>query len=443
RIRGAWTRGTDERRIGGALLGGAGIGAAGLLATAAFGPGAIAGVDTSKDAFLRRNGLGGQLPSLYRSRLASNWLRLLLPAEVPLAAYGAGRAQPADHGERLLRTLLLAWLAVTAGGVVVSIATGLLPGERFLSFAFALPILAAAGVSRLWLRGAATLREESRAGWARPLAVAAVVVVAVGSVWAWWHPAESFRDDDMATAARAAVLVGSLPRGTPLVFVVDDPHHAPLSVPRFGNELRAVLPPDRIRDVHLFVGRPGDYLAGRPTATGDPLHNAMSARYLRDLRAALKGTGRLPVAFVLAPMNERNYDGPVASGDATEVLPGVAVVGPAPALYATRSPADTGGPTSPWLIVVFAAAALAVLWVAGAGWSCAALGRGVAWVAAAPAFGIAALVLIGVAVDRLGIRLTGAVPILISALVAAGGFVAARATGRGGNPGEEVGVIEG
>jgi hypothetical protein len=136
------------------------------------------------------------------------------------------------------------------------------------------------------------------------------------------------------------------------------------------------------------------------------------------------------------------------------VLPGVAVVGPAPPMREVANPPDPGGPTQPWLIALFAAAALAVAWLAGAGWSRAALGPGIASVAAGPAFGLGALVLAGVAVDRAGIRLTGAVPIVTSALVAAGGFVAARRAGDGGGPdgggrdgggveAEEVGVVEG
>src|SRR5262249_30478180 len=153
------------------------------------------------------------------------------------------------------------------------------------------------------------------------------VAVSAGSFLAWWHPAESFRDDDMAAAGRAAFIIQALPPRTPLVFVVDDPHHAPLSVPRFGNELRGVVPPDRIRDVHLFAGRPQDYLAGRPTTTGDPQRDAMSARYLDDLRDALEGASELPAVFVLRPMNELGWAEALANG--RQVAPDVAVIGPA------------------------------------------------------------------------------------------------------------------
>jgi hypothetical protein len=73
-----------------------------------------------------------------------------------------------------------------------------------------------------------------------------------------------------------------------------------------------------------------------------------------------------------------------------------------------------------------------VLWLAGAGWARTALSGGVAWIAAAPAFGIAGLVLAGVLVDRLGIRLTGAVPFVLSVAVALGGVLVAGRPGRAG-----------
>jgi hypothetical protein len=418
------SRGSDEGHILTSVLGGTAIAGAGLLATTAIGPGPPGGADTSKDAFLRRTGLGAELHDLYRSRFGSNWLRSLLPAYAPLAAYGAGTRPAPDGGDPLLRRILLSWLAVAALGVVAGLVTGLLPGERFLSFAFALPILGAAGVVRLWRRGAAGDRGRDVARWARPVAGVAVAAVVVGSFLAWWHPAESFRDEDAAAAERAARVVQTLPAGTPVVFVVDDPHHAPLSVPRFGNELRGAMPPDRIRDVHLFVGGPRDYLADRPTTTGDALRDRLSARYLEDLHDALRGSPVRPVALVLQPMNEAGYPESTASGRV--VAPGVAVIGPAPPLPdPSRLPAapDPIRPTSPWLIVLLAVAVLAVLWVAGLGWARGALGGGVAAVAGAPAFGVAALVLAGVALDRVGIRLTGIVPLVVSVAVAAGGFL--------------------
>ena len=436
----AMAAGSEGRRILAAVVGGAVVAGAGLAATLGAGAGPIPDPDTSKDAFLRRVGLSGDLHDLYRSRLGSNWLRSLLPVHAPLAVYGAlpERGRPVgEPGGGLRRRILLAWLVVSALGIAFSLAAGFVPGERFLAFCFALPILGAAGVARLWRLGGRGSAGPDGPGrgyrWARPVALLAVAAVVAGSALAWWHPAESIRGQDMAAAGTAARVAEALPPGTPLVFVVDVDEHPAIGIPRWGNELRGAMPSDRIRDVHLFVGGPADYLARRPTRTGDAIHDLLSTRYLQDLRAALRHATRPAVAFVLRPMNERGFDQVEAEG--TRMGPGVIALG----LHTLPGPGglppvpDPARPTSPWLIALSAAAALALLWLVGFGWASAALRPGptatVTAIAAAPAAGLAALVLAGTLVDRLGVRLTGAVPVILSATVAGGGYLAWRRFG--------------
>ena len=66
---------------------------------------------------------------------------------------------------------------------------------------------------------------------------------------------------------------------------------------------------------------------------------------------------------------------------------------------------------------------LAFLWVIGAGWSGWALGERVAAAAAAPAFGVAAVTIAGLTLERLGVPLDGRWgPALASALAAGGGY---------------------
>ncbi len=440
--------GSEGRRVMSAVIGGATVAGAGLLATIGLGVQPIAHPDTSKDAFLRRVGRSGELHDLYRSRFWSNSVRLLPP--VLPAAIGALTERAPPAGETALglrRRILLAWLAVTAAGIVFSLATGLLPGARFLAFCFAIPILAATGVARLWrgaLRLPAAARPGARPRWGRPAAVLVAAAVAALSILTWWHPAESIRPQDMAAATAAAAVVQQQPPGTPIVFVVDDPKHTALGIPRFGSEIRAALPPDRIRDVHLFVGRPADYVAGRPSLNGNPLHNALSVQYLDDLRSALRDAARPPVALMLRPMNERGFHRP--GTELAFLAPGVAALGlhnpfhhPGPLPPAP----DPVLPTAPWVIALSSLAALALLWVAGFGWAAAALGPGrratTTAGAAAPATGIAALVLAGTLVDRFGVRLTGAVPVILSAAVAGGGYLARRRFGAG----RERGVLQG
>ena len=71
----------EARRIAAGLGGGAIVAGAGLLALLP-GPSPLA-VDTSKDAFLRRAGLGGALRADYLDRFARHWARFALPLSVP------------------------------------------------------------------------------------------------------------------------------------------------------------------------------------------------------------------------------------------------------------------------------------------------------------------------------------------------------------------------
>ena len=54
------------------------------------------------------------------------------------------------HG--FTRRFLIAWAAFTLVGVPVGIATGWFPPERVMTFGFALPILAALGITWVWER---------------------------------------------------------------------------------------------------------------------------------------------------------------------------------------------------------------------------------------------------------------------------------------------------
>jgi hypothetical protein len=404
-----------------AVAGGVALAGAGFLSLVAWGPGPVELADTSKDGFLRRTGRTAQLHDLYRSRLGSSWLRSLPPLYVPLAALGAWAERRASDGPRAFaRRALVAWAAVTAVGLVAATASGLVPGERFLSFAFTLPVLSALGVAWLWA-------STDRSRWRRVLAAIAVVAIAVGSVLAWRHAAQFFRDDDMAGAETVAAIAAALPPGTPIVIVVDEPAHAGLDVPRWANEIRSAVPPDRIRDVHLFVGSPGDYLLRQPARTGDPVRDLLSRRYLADLQRALAGSGRAPTAIVVRSMNERGFT--VApgrqEGDDVVILDDPAG-GPVPRLGGLPDPDSPLRPSPVWRTVLACLAGLVLLGVVGLGWTRALVTREAASVALAPAMGAAVLLLVGLLVDRFGVRLAGPVPVLVSVVAGLGGFALAR-----------------
>jgi len=402
-------RATDAPQIGGALAGGAVLAGCGLLSLLSGAP--PLRVDTSRDAVLRRSGLGSALRAIYADRLARHWARYVLPVAVPLSLWGtAGK-----RGRPFLQRLLVGWWVVLVAGVIVTtVFSGLAPAVRVIAFGYVLPLGAAIGLVLLWDR----LAHRGR------LLAAAVVVVLTAAMlagaWITWLRARPYVAGGQV---RAATLAGRMaeattPPGTPLVFVVYQRTTAAFLPVVAGNTIRAAVPPGRIRDVYLYVGTPRDYLAGRPTLTGVPEHDAMSRLFLRDIQRA----GGSPMAFVLPAFNPGARQAAAKLG--TRVAPGVFVldtgrpVKRAPALAAGELPV----PTLPWRFVLVGVSCFLLLVLIGLGWSTAATGWGFGGVALAPAFGIAALVIGGIALERLGAPLTGAGPRVISAGVAVCGY---------------------
>lgn len=421
----------DEARMIGLAVGGAGVVAGAGLAAALLGPGPPA-ADTSKDAFLRRAGLEAALRGDYLNRLSRLWARFVLPVSVPLAGLGLRAGAFPAARPSLLRRLLLAWAAVTLAGVVASLATGLFPPVRFLSFAYALPLGVAMALP--WVHARIRDRSGRPAGVVAAGVVAAVLVAAMlaGAAYTWWRQNPFIHDAEVKRLGTAARVANATPAGTPLVFLVDDDDPELIFLATLaGNIVRASMPPDRVRDVYLYVGTPARYLAGRPTLVGDASHDAMSRLYLEDVRAA----GGEPLALVVAPFNRPGMAEARRMGVVVER--GVVVLGEGPVV----APADVASlqdplePFSRWSVPVAAIALFALLTVVGLGWSRAAMGPGGGALALAPAFGAAALIVAGVAVDRLGLRLEGfAVPAAVSALAATGGYLASLHLQRGAGP---------
>ncbi len=89
-------------------------------------------------------------------------------------------------------------------------------------------------------------------------------------------------------------------------------------------------------------------------------------------------------------------------------------------------PVDPLKPSSGAGIAAATLASFGLLTALGYGWSRAAVGNGAAGAALAPAFGAGGLVLVGIALERLGVPLAGSWgPTLVSALVGAGGYLIA------------------
>jgi hypothetical protein len=352
------------------------------------------------------------------------------------ARHGAGAGGSAvkvEHGGRprspqILLAILIAWIAVSIGGVALYLLGRDTPAHRFLSFLIPLPILMAAGV--LWLgrlAGRSVARGRAgRSGRAASVAVVGAAVIALGAIG--YHDLyttlagpsrgvewlDAGKVQDAATAAAYLDAVG-VPRNAPVVFVVDDRGPNPLSyVPEMAYMLRAVLPADRVPHAYIYVGDPDAYLAGKPTYRPWPrTYDANADRFWPTIRTLLPDR---PVALMLS-----SFD-------------------PAYGAFAAAPPIPSG-PRVLLQGALIGGAALVVLTLVGLGWAFGLTPTGVRpfeTFALAPAFGIAFLVLGGIAADAVGIRLAGAggasVPIavgVVGAAVATGRAFRARAAAAG------------
>lgn len=393
-------------RIAGTAVGGAAALGIGLLAVR---PGAPPlEVDTSKDAFLRRAGLTSELRSAYLDRFVHRWTRYVQWVSVPLAAIGF--TAPNGNAGRILRS----WFVLTFVGVAFALVTGWLPADRFVTFGFAIPILAALGLVRVWRR------LERRRALAVVVTAALTLAMLAGSAIAWNRQDPFLSEDEVRALAVANEAVSQLEPGTPVAFLVNEPDDTvSFLATRAGNVIRAGVPPDRIRDVVVVVPSVG----GAP-ASGE--RGALERLTARDLSAAEARSGRKAEVIVLTPFDE--MDQPT---DALVVDPSR----PVKDFY----PVDPLEPSSAAGIAWASIVALALLTVAGYGWARIGLADAITAAAAAPAVGAAMLILVGTALDALGVALGTTVGALAVSAIAGGGgylirFVLERRAGSGSTP---------
>ena len=376
------TERSEAYRIAGAALGGGAVLGAGLLAVQ-VGP-APPDVDTSRDAFLRRAGLLTELRSAYLDRFVHRWTRYVQWLSVPLAI--AGFASPEGTAGRVLRS----WFVVTVAGVALALVTGWLPADRFITFGFAIPILAAFGVMRVW-------RWLQRRRALAVAVTAAMVVAMLAGSWIAWSRQEPFFSEEEVTALRVAKdTIATLPERTPLVFWVNEPDSTvSFLATRAGNVIRAGVPIDRIRDVVVVVppGGPED----------PPERRALVQLTSRDIEAAQDETGQQAKVFVLEPF------------DAIDTPEGAVVIA-----STVMFPADPLEPLTPLGITLVSVATLIVLGLAGYGWARIGIDDVATAAAVAPAVGVGLVILAAVTLDVFAVAV-GEAPGAIAALALGGG----------------------
>jgi hypothetical protein len=321
---------------------------------------------------------------------------------LPLAAVGLLQARG------FTRRFLLTWMVFTLVGVPLAIVTRWFPPERFITFGFALPILAAAGITWIWER------TEPRRWLTVGVTVALIGLMAWPVAMAQNEQTPFMSPEDLQAGTEAGRIAATLPPGTPLVFAVDDlDTSASFLATHVANIARATVPAERARDVYVFVGTVPDYLAGRPTVKGSAEYDELSRRTLADLPDG-------PRALFVVPGYDRDpaaFDDPHLTRWSEHVWSDLAN----PRLLAPL-PGELSD-SNPLAIAASMIAVLALLWVVGLGWASWATVDRVAAVAAAPAFGVATLTIAALVLERLGVPLTGSWgPTLASALAGLGGY---------------------
>jgi hypothetical protein len=389
---------SDAGRVTIATLGGGAFVGAGLVALTG-GPPRLGG-DTSKDGFLRRAGRLDALSSEYVERFLRRWARYVQWLSIPLAALGFMRTSGTA------RRILATWAALVVLWAPLGLLTGWYPADRLVTFGFAIPALAGVGVIgvRNWFGRRRTLGTV--------VAAALVGLMAAGALMAWSRQSTFMTPLEVGHVTMAGRIAdASSHAGIPLVFVVDDADAtASFLATRALNVIRASLPPDRAADAYVYVGTPGNYFAGIPTQRGNPEYDALSRLYFSDIP---KG----PTSVFLLTSFDRdleathtrglyNWNGGVYSSESPTATR---------SLNATRDPLI---PSSPWRIIVAAVATLVLTGAVGYAWARWAGLDALAAVASAPAFGVATLVLGGLAADLTGLSLADGVGPAVVTLVA-------------------------
>jgi hypothetical protein len=238
-------------------------------------------------------------------------------------------------------------------------------------------------------------------------AAGALTIAMLAGAFIAWNRQEPFMTEDEVAAATAANgIAAGLDSGVPLAFLVNDADETvSFLAARAGNVIRAAVPPDRIRDVVVVV-------PPVPGGTGRAERLALERLSAGDLRDAEWNSGRPAAAFVLTPFNEIDHP-----EGATVIDPEAGFLAPAPS--------DPLEPSSSGTIALSSMLVLVLVAAVGYGWARVGSDDPIRAAAIAPAAGAAVLVLVGVALDRFGLRIGGAAGAwLVSAIAGGGGYLA-------------------
>jgi hypothetical protein len=345
-------------------------------------------------------GLRRLLRRRFLTRIRDPLRYLALPFAIGggVAAARAPAPPATPTGRRLFVCLMAAWVGVTVVAGVAQLAGIPVAGARLTSYLFAVTILAAVG---LWA-GARAIASRIPNTAGRILVGALVVSVVGGFAAIEWATGRArvpyFEEQGVQQAAVAGAYLDRVAANRPVVFLVANPRGDIGTGERWWRVVQAALPPSVVARADRFEGPPSAY---QPRGTS--------------------------VAVVLARFNKLGYQQAVRAGVGAAVAPGVLVLGASPGPGATADrvaapQADLRVRTLLWLLPALAL----LLIVSGSGWSAALLPPDpVLRIALAPALGAAALSILALGWERVGLGFGQGEALVVVALAVASGWIAA------------------
>lgn len=394
---------TGSGRVGTTVAAGAGLGIAALLLGT---PG------------IPRAPMGLSRGSVDR-HLSDQLARYRLPAAAGAAAVGGAWliADVDDSPRRRAAWLLVPWALIPAAAALVYVAGRTVPLQRALSFALAIPLLGALGLVAAvgWVRG--------RFGRVAAAAAALLAIVAltfsVTFAWETWRTRKPWSEDrPLAEFYTLGRYLTDADR--PAIVVVDEPRaEGDFGTVPVMRRFRAELPARLALDSTVYLGDPELLVEGRPTLR--PEVSGFDEVSRETWRAARSLLPQDPIIVIL-----RSHLTGFAR--AVEAHPGwrtnewMAVVsGPPPPVRPVAPERPSAASLVAWSV-----SSLAVIALAGAGWVVRLGGGSPALrLALAPATGLAALVVAGLLVERLGVRMGGPGGVVMVIVVSAAGAIAA------------------
>ncbi|HEX5938032.1 MAG TPA: hypothetical protein VFZ75_10140 [Actinomycetota bacterium] len=343
------------------------------------------------------------------TRLATYELGLLIPLAAIGVLLGLRGARPTRRDAILLMTV---WAAAVPVAMLVS---ALLPTSlklfRVAPFALGVPVLAVLAIVTV-----ASLASERLGAPGRAVAAAVLLgglLLAVGTPAATFDPAYgAYTTQRMERARVAGRYLAQVAGERPIVFTTrEDPR-------LIDRIVRAWVPTERIPDTWVYQGTPEDLATGGPVSDSEraALSSSSQAWWSRSWPRPSDVLDRDPLVIDLGPTDR-------APPGSAVLAPGVSVIrGPLPAVTEPE-PLRLG-----WSRLLLAAvASLLILAFVGGGWARLLLDLPAASVVLlAPAFGIAALTIAGVAVGRSGVPLGGAVGMALIAMTGGAGWLISR-----------------